>query len=202
MSLYWYACIFINVVATTYWNGTHSLLTSAKLSVGYLVVGITRELDKEPSLYCSSIYINTRWSVLQQCVYLMSYYPSTMLLSHVSLLRPPCHIYISWHHTLNLRCTCVYYMYTMRNSCPLTSSLTLTPSRLFPILLDPKFFQTVLASVIWLPDHMLSIRCRLIIILTIFVQLTLTLAKVCPHSRLITINTYCFEIYYILSETV
>ena len=39
------------VVATTRRNGTHSLLTSAKLSVDYLVVGITRELDKEPSLH-------------------------------------------------------------------------------------------------------------------------------------------------------
>jgi len=54
------------VVATTYQNSTCSLLTSAKLLVGYLIVGIIRELDKEPSLYCSSIYINTRWSVLQQ----------------------------------------------------------------------------------------------------------------------------------------
>jgi len=54
------------VVATTRWNGTHSLLTSAKLSVGYLVVGITRELDKKPSLHCSSIYINYIWSMLQQ----------------------------------------------------------------------------------------------------------------------------------------
>ena len=47
------------VVATTRWNGTCDMLTSAKLSVGYLVVEITRELDKEPSLHCSSIYINT-----------------------------------------------------------------------------------------------------------------------------------------------
>jgi len=69
-----------NVIATTRWNSTHSMLTSAKLSVGYLVVGITRELNKEPSLYCSSIYINYMWSMLQQCVYLMSYYSSTMLL--------------------------------------------------------------------------------------------------------------------------
>ena len=45
------------VVATTCWNGTCSMLTSAKLTEGYLVVGITRELNKEPSLYCSSIYI-------------------------------------------------------------------------------------------------------------------------------------------------
>jgi len=41
----------VYVVATTRRNGTHSLLTSAKLSVSYLVVGITRELDKEPLLY-------------------------------------------------------------------------------------------------------------------------------------------------------
>ena len=54
------------VVATTCWNGTRSLLTSAKLSVGYLVVGITRELDKELLLHCSSIYINYMWSMLQQ----------------------------------------------------------------------------------------------------------------------------------------
>ena len=52
------------VVATTCRNGTRDMLTSAKLSVGYLVVGITRELDKEPSLHCSSIYTTTSWSML------------------------------------------------------------------------------------------------------------------------------------------
>ena len=85
------------VVATTHQNGTRSLLTSAKLTEGYLVVGITRELDKEPLLHCSFIYINTMWSVLQQCVYLMSYYSSTMLLPqghHVFTSRLPCHIYV------------------------------------------------------------------------------------------------------------
>jgi len=55
----------VSIVAITHWNGTRDMLTSAKLSVGYLVVGITRELDKELLLHCSSIYINTRWSVLQ-----------------------------------------------------------------------------------------------------------------------------------------
>ena len=49
----------ICVVATTRRNSTCDMLTSAKLSVGYLVVGITRELDKEPSLHYFSIYINT-----------------------------------------------------------------------------------------------------------------------------------------------
>ena len=55
------------VVATTCQNGTHDMLTSAKLSVGYLVVGITRELNKEPLMHCYLIYINTEWSMLQQC---------------------------------------------------------------------------------------------------------------------------------------
>jgi len=49
----------IIVVATTRRNGTCDMLTSAKLSTSYLVVGITRELNKEPSLHCFSIYINT-----------------------------------------------------------------------------------------------------------------------------------------------
>ena len=61
-----------SIVATTRWNGTCDMLTSAKLSVGYLVVGITRELDKELSLHCYPIYISYKWSMLQQCVYLMS----------------------------------------------------------------------------------------------------------------------------------
>jgi len=43
---------------------------------------------------------------------------------------------------------------------------------------------------------MLSIHCRLIIILSIYVWLTLTLAKVCPHSHLITIE----EIHKVLSK--
>ena len=47
------------VVTTTRWNGTRDMLTSAKLSVGYLVVGITRKLDKKSSLHCSSIYTTT-----------------------------------------------------------------------------------------------------------------------------------------------
>jgi len=98
------------------------MLTSAKLSVGYLVVGITRELDKKPLLHYSSIYINTRWSVLQQCVYLMSYYSSTMLLSQGHYVVYMCPDVILF----NL----CYHVYTMRNHCPLTSSLILTPSRL------------------------------------------------------------------------
>jgi len=179
----------IHVVATTHRNGTHSLLTSAKLLVGYLVVGITRELNKEPSLHCSSIYINTKWSVLQQyysCpnVHALSSCPITH--PHVFSIRPPCFLHVSWRYTFNLRCTCAHHMYTMRNPCPLMSLLTLTPSRLFPILLDPKSFQTVLDSITWLPGHVLSIRCRLIITTVLFL-FTNPNPKVCPHTRTITI---------------
>ena len=104
-----------SVVATTCRNGTHSLLTSAKLSVGYQVKsgGITRELDKEPSLHCSSIYTIISWSVLQQYVYLMSiHHASTscpITHPHVFSLRPPCFLHVPWHHTFNLRCTCVHH---------------------------------------------------------------------------------------------
>ena len=95
------------VVATTHRNNTCDMLTSAKLLVGYLVVGITRELDKKPSLYCSSIYINYMWSMLQQCVYLMSYYSSTMCLSwghHAIYMCPDIILLISAVH--------VHTMYT------------------------------------------------------------------------------------------
>ena len=64
---------------------------------------------------------------------------------HVFSLRPPCFLYVPWRHTLNLHCTCVHHVYTMRNPCPLMSSPNPNSiSRLFPILLDPKSFQTAL----------------------------------------------------------
>ena len=100
--------------------------------MGYQVKsgGITRELDKEPSLHYSSIYTTTSWSMLQQCIYLMSiHHASTSCLithPHVFFLRPPCFIHVSWRHTFNLHYTYAHYVYTMRNCCPLTSSLTLT----------------------------------------------------------------------------
>jgi len=106
---------------------------------------------------------------------------------HVFSIRLPCFLHVPWCHTFNLHCTCAHHVYTMRNPCPLMSLLTLTPSRPFPILLDPKSFQTALDSITWLPDHVpISIHCRLIKYYLIYVRLTLTLAKVCPHTRLIT----------------
>ena len=79
-------------------------------------------------------------------------------------------LYVPWRHTLNLRCTCAYHVYIIRNHCSLMSSLTLTPSRLFLILLNPKSFQTILASVTWLLGHMLSIHCRLIITAVLYLS--------------------------------
>ena len=153
----------------------------AKLSVGLSSNewGITRELDKEPSLHCSSIYTNYMWSMLQQCVYLMSiHHPSTscpITHPHVLSLRPPCFLHVPWRHTFNLCYTCAHHMYTMRNPCPLTSSPNPNSiSRLFPILLDPKSFQTALDSITWLPDHVpISypfVRCRLIITTVLYLS--------------------------------
>ena len=97
------------VVATTRHNDTCSLLTSAKLLVGYLVVKITRELDKEPSLHCSSIYINTMWSVLQQ------YLPA--LKASCPITHPPC-----FYLKTTMPCPCALTLYslisiTMHASC-------------------------------------------------------------------------------------
>ena len=89
--------VIVVVVATTRRNGTRSLLTSAKLSVDYLVVGITRELDKKPLLYCSSIYINTLWSVLQQYLPALMSMPLPhvlLLICHMFSLRPLCFLHV------------------------------------------------------------------------------------------------------------
>ena len=74
------------VVATTCQNSTHSLLTSAKLTEGYLVVGITRELNKEPLLYYP-LYIYMAPSPCYNNIY-----PAlkSMCLSHVLLLIHMC----------------------------------------------------------------------------------------------------------------
>ena len=87
------------VVATTRHSRTNDLTTSKALSrLSSNEWGITRELDKEPSLHCSSIYINTKWSVLQHYVYLMSIhhastsYPITH--PHMFSIRPPCFLHV------------------------------------------------------------------------------------------------------------
>ena len=130
--------------------------TSGKSLSGISSREFTRELDKEPSLHCFSIYITYKWSVLQQYltdpkVHATTSCPITHL--HMFSLRLLCFLHMPWCHTFNLRYTCAHHVYTMRNPCPLMSSLILTSSRLFLILLDPKSFQTTLDSVIWLLGH-------------------------------------------------
>ena len=87
---------------------------------------------------------------LSPCCYFMS-----ITHPHVFSIRPPCFLHVPWRHTFNLRYTCAHHVYTMRNPYPLTSSPNPNSiSRLFPILLDPKSFQTALDSITWLPGHM------------------------------------------------
>jgi len=144
------------------------ILQRAKLSSGLSSNewGITRELDKKLSLHCSSIYITYKWSMLQQYLTDPKVHASTscpLLIHHASTLRLLCFLHVPWCHTFNLCCTCAHHVYTMRNPCPLTSSPNPNSiSRLFPILLDPKSFQTALDYLTWLPSHVLFIRCRLI----------------------------------------
>ena len=76
------------------------MLTSAKLTEGYLVVGITRELDKEPLLHCFSIYINYIWSMLQQ------YLPALM-----SMHCP--HVLLLIHHKATMLYTCALMSYSL-----------------------------------------------------------------------------------------
>jgi len=87
------------VVATTHHSRTNDLTTSKAFQWGYQVTnrGITRELDKEPLLHCSSIYITYKWSVLQQYltdpkVHAATSYP--LLIHHASTLRLPCFLYV------------------------------------------------------------------------------------------------------------
>ena len=94
--------------------------------VGYQVMngGITRELNKEPSLHCSSIYITYKWSVLQQYLTDPKVHAATLcplLILHAFTLRLSCFLHMPWRHTFNLHYTCTHHVYTMRNPCPLTS---------------------------------------------------------------------------------
>jgi len=87
----------VGVVTTTRRNSTCDMLTSAKLSVSSLVVGIIRELNKELLLHCFSIYINTMWSMLQQYLLVLMSMPLPhvlLLIHHASISRPPCHVYM------------------------------------------------------------------------------------------------------------
>ena len=94
----------VHVVVTTRRNGTYSMLTSAKLTEGYLVVGI---------------YKRTRQGAL--AVLLLFLYnlqvvrATTVCLPHV---HPPCFYLMSYYSS-----TCVFHKATMLPTCTLTSYL-------------------------------------------------------------------------------
>jgi len=84
---------------------------------------------------------------MSTCPYVHASFSCPITHLHVFSLRPPCFLHVPWCHTFNLHYTCAYHVYTMRNPCPLTSSPNPNSiSRLFPILLDSKSFQTALVS--------------------------------------------------------
>ena len=158
------------------------MLTLAKLSVGYLVVGITRELDKELLLHCSSIYTNTMWSMLQQCVYLMFYYSSTMLLPQGHHAMSMCPDIILF----NMHAPCVHHEELMS----------------LDIISNPNSFQTLLdpSRPLVLLDHSrlchMTSRSHALFPLqtnnntTVLFLSTNPNPKVCPHTCFITKEGY------------
>ena len=107
-------------------------------------------------LYLYKLYVVRATTICLSHVHLPCFYLMSITHPHVFSIRPLCFLHVPWHHIFNLRCTCAHHVYTMRNPCPLTSSPNPNSiSRLFPILLDPKSFQTALDSITWLPDHVL-----------------------------------------------
>ena len=81
----------------------------------------------------------------------------------------------------------VHTMYTPWGTLvPWRHLLTLTPSRLFPILLDPKSFQTALDYITWLPGHVPFypyVRCRLIITTVLILTLVRSLSILSYHNN-------------------
>jgi len=86
----------IIVVATTCQNGTHSLLTSAKLLTGYLVVGIYKRTQQGALTILSTIYI---WllvcaTTIITCPYVHASSSRPITHPHVFSLRPPCFLHM------------------------------------------------------------------------------------------------------------
>ena len=143
------------VVVTTRQNGTCSLLTSAKLSIGYLVVGIIRELDKELSLYCFSIYINTIWSMLQQyllALMSMSLPYILLLIYHASTSRlptMPCPYALTSYSliSITIHIPCIHYEKLISLDIIPNPNSSLDSSQSFQTLSPSRPLQTTLAYI-------------------------------------------------------
>ena len=92
-----------SVVATTRWNGTHSMLTSAKLTEGYLVVGIYKR-TRQGALAAFIYYIYT-WLLVRATT--ISIWPLSPCCYLMSITHPPY----------------IYLKATMLPTCALTSYL-------------------------------------------------------------------------------
>ena len=135
-------------------------------------------------------------------------YSSTCVF-HKATMLPTCAFHcstspyvISYVIHLHLRRTCVHHMCTMRNPCPLMSSPNPNSnSRLFPILLDPKFFQTALDysslshdfQVTCLSPNPMSI-CRLIITKVLTLTLVQSLSILLYHNIVHRLSFFCIYI--------
>ena len=86
-----------SVVATTRRNGTHSLLTSAKLLVGYLVVGIYKR-TRQGALAALLLYLYKYKVVcattILTCPYVHASSSCPITHPHVFSLRPPYFLYV------------------------------------------------------------------------------------------------------------
>jgi len=76
-------------------------------------------------LYLYKLHVVCATTILT-CPYVHASSSCPITYLHVFPLRLPCFLHVPWRHIFNLRCTCAHHVYTMRNPCSLTSSLTLT----------------------------------------------------------------------------
>jgi len=95
--------VAIIVVATTCQNGTYSMLTSAKLTEGYLVVGIYKRTRQEA--LATFIYYIYTWLLVHATT--ISIWPLSPCCYLMSITHPPC----------------VYLKATMLPTCALMSYL-------------------------------------------------------------------------------
>ena len=161
MSIYIVVIVYLDlyIVATTYHNDKWSHKW-VNLKSGYNVGSSQENLIGNHNSILPTTYIKFSWSMLQ----LLYTYPNVYALSscplfihHISTSRLSCHVHMPWHHTSLIS---VIHVYTMCILWETHVSWCHSISRLFPILLDSRSFQTTLGlwhHVMWLPSHMLSL---------------------------------------------
>ena len=92
------------VVATTHQNSTRSILTSVKLTIGYLVVGIYKR-TRQGALAALLLYLY-KYNVVRATT--MCLPPVLLLIYHASTSRPPC-LYLK----ATMSCLCALTSYSL-----------------------------------------------------------------------------------------